>query len=167
MNYLIPNKSEIASKLRKPVEEVKIGFYSSILDLCHAGHIAALREAKENCDFLICAIVNDPTIDRPYTKNKPVQSLFERYIAAASNSYVDCVIPLSGEQDLKDALLLLLPDIRFVGLEYKGSEYTGSDIDGIEVHYLQRRHSFSTSDLRKRVLDAGGIKEATGCPKLV
>lgn len=156
---LLPCKKDIAKHLGLDVDEVKIGIWTSILDLCHAGHIAAMREARSQVDYLIVGIVDDPTKDRSW-KNKPVQSLFERYIAAASCVYADCVIPLSGEQDLMDCLLLLKPDKRFVGQEYRNTKFTGSDIAGIEIVYLEREHSFSSSDLRQRVLDAGEVKKS-------
>lgn len=156
---LLPCKKDIAELLGKKPEEIKVGYASSIADMFHAGHVAYLREAKNHCDYLIVGIVDDPTKDRSW-KNKPVQSLLERYIQVASCSYTDCVIPLSGEQDLRDSLLLLQPDIRFVGEEYKGTEFTGSNIEGIEIKYLPRQHSFSSSDLRRRVLDAQEPKKS-------
>ena len=155
---LLPSKKEIAELLGKKPEDVVVGIWTSILDVCHPGHLIAMKEAKSQVDFLIVGIVNDPTIDRKW-KNKPIQSLLERYISAASCRYVDCVIPLSDEKDLRDCLLLLQPDKRFVGIEYKDTSFTGSDIEGIEIVYLQRKHSFSSSDLRQRVLDAGELKK--------
>lgn len=155
---LLPSKRDLAKVLKKDPKDIKIGIWTSILDVCHAGHLVAMKEAKEQVDFLIVGIIADPTLDRPRTKNKPVQSLLERYISAASCKYVDCVIPLSGEQDLVDCLLLLKPDVRFVGIEYKDKTFTGCDLPDIEIYYLDRRHSFSSSDLRQRILDAGAIK---------
>lgn len=150
---LLPSRNDIARILHKNPEDVVIGYASSIADLFHAGHVAYLREAKNHCDYLIVGIVDDPTIDRKW-KNKPIQSLFERYIQVASCVYADCVIPLSHEQDLKDSLLLLQPDVRFVGEEYKSMSFTGDDIEGIKIIYLPRKHSFSSTDLRRRVFDA-------------
>lgn len=155
---LLPCKKDIAELLGKKPEEVRVGYASSIADLFHAGHVAYLREAKNHCDYLICGIVADPTIDRSW-KNKPIQSLFERYIQVAACAYVDCVIPLQGEQDLRDSLLLLRPDVRFVGEEYKGKEFTGSDLPGIDIVYLPREHSFSSTDLRTRVYKAEYSKD--------
>lgn len=150
---LLPSKKDIARSLGKSVDSIKVGYASTIGDLFHAGHIAYLREAKNYCDYLIVGIVDDPTIDRDW-KNKPVQSMLERYIQIASCTYADCVIPLSHEQDLRDSLLLLQPDVRFVGEEYKGQVFTGSDIEGIKIIYLPRKHSFSSTDVRKRVYTA-------------
>ena len=149
---LLPSKKDISEKLNIPMDQVRIGFYSTVGDLLHAGHLAAMREARNHCDYLIVGLIADPTTDRPKTKNAPIQSLLERYIELASCKYVDCVIPLSGERDLLDALLLLLPDVRFAGKEYENVPHTGSGIKDIKMVYLDRKHSFSSSELRQRVL---------------
>ena len=146
------NKNEIAKKLNKPVEEVKIGVTCSCFDLLHAGHVVMLQEAKSICDYLICCLQVDPTLDRPDTKNKPIQSVFERYLQLSSCKYVDEIIPYATEKELEDILLTLNPDIRIIGEEYKGKDFTGKNLSSI--YYNKRRHSFSTSDLRKRVCNS-------------
>ena len=134
----------------------RIGFTCSTFDLLHAGHIAMLREAKEHCDYLICGLQTDPTIDRPTTKNTPVQSLVERYAQLSGVKYVDEIIPYSTEQDLEDILSSMHIDVRIVGIEYMGREFTGKDIcnqRNIEIYYNERVHRFSSSDSVKRILD--------------
>ena len=134
----------------------QIGFTCSTFDLLHAGHIAMLREAKEHCDYLIVGIQTDPTIDRP-EKNKPIQSVFERYVQLKGCSYIDEIIPYATEQDLKDILLTYTLNRRFIGEEYRDKEFTGKQIcvdKGIELYYNKRQHSFSTSNLRKRISEA-------------
>jgi glycerol-3-phosphate cytidylyltransferase len=133
-------------------EGKKIGFTASTFDLLHAGHVAMLAEAKSNCDYLIVGVLTDPTISRPF-KNKPVQSVFERYLQAQSIEYIDVVIPFESEKDLEDMILTIMPDIRFVGEEYKDQEHTGKHIEGVEIFYNNRKHSFSSSELRERVVN--------------
>lgn len=128
---------------------LKIGFTCSTFDLLHTGHVVMLREAKENCDFLVVGLLSDPTIDRPDTKNKPIQSMFERWVQLQAVKYVDLIIPFSTEKDIVDMLLIITPDIRFVGEEYKGKDFTGCDLP-IEIYFNERKHSFSSSELRKR-----------------
>ena len=101
------------------------------------------------CDYLIVGLLTDPTLDRPDTKNKPIQSIFERYVQVASCQYVDEVIPFESEKDLEDMILTINPDIRICGEEYKNVEHTGKGL--CNIHYNKRRHSFSTSELRERV----------------
>lgn len=134
---------------------MKIGFTCSAFDLLHAGHVAMLREAKDHCDYLICGLQVDPTLDRP-TKNKPVQTVVERYAQLAAVRYVDEVIPYVTEADLEDILAMYPINVRILGEEYRDKDFTGRDIckkRGIELYFNRREHRFSTSDLRKRVCD--------------
>ena len=133
-----------------------VGFTASTFDLLHAGHVSMLREAKEQCDYLICGLQVDPSLDRP-EKNKPVQSLVERYTQLAGVKYVDEIIPYQSEDDLIDILNMVNIDIRIIGAEYKDTPFTGRSTcakRGIEIYFNKRDHRFSTSDLRKRVADA-------------
>lgn len=141
-----------------PAEHVRTGFVCSCFDLFHAGHIMMLREAKRQCDYLIVGLQTDPTIDRPH-KNKPVQSVFERFVQLDSCKYVDEVVVYATEKDLRDILLSYPIDVRILGEEYKGQEFTGHDIP-MEFYFNSRKHSFSTSELRKRTVDAEKEKEA-------
>ena len=116
-----------------------------------------LSEAKNHCDYLIAGLQTDPTIDRPDTKNKPIQSVVERQIQLAACRYVDEVVVYQTEQDLIDLLLILPVDVRILGVEYESKDFTGKkecwDRD-IELVYNGRDHSFSSSSLRKRVAEA-------------
>ena len=111
-----------------------------------------LQEAKEHCDYLICGLLTDPTVDRPETKNKPIQTPFERYVQLAGCRFVDEIIPFSTEQEIVDMILTIQPHIRFVGEEYKGTDHTGVGL--CPIHYNKRKHSFSSTDLRKRVIES-------------
>jgi glycerol-3-phosphate cytidylyltransferase len=135
---------------------MRVGITFSAFDLLHAGHIGMLREAAENCDYLIVGLQTDPTIDRPDTKNKPVQTLVERYAQLNALKFIDEIVPYQTEQDLLDILELFQIDVRFLGEEYKEGEFSGKDIcrkRGIQLHFNKRDHRFSTSDLRKRVAE--------------
>ena len=143
-------------------EGLKIGITFSTFDLLHAGHIAMLAEAKNHCDYLIAALQTDPTIDRPDSKNPPVQTIVERQIQLSTNRNVDEVVVYQTEKDLEDLLLILPVDVRILGVEYKDKDFTGRDIcqkRGIEIVYNGRDHSFSSSSLRKRVAEAEGKKK--------
>ena len=134
----------------------EIGFTCSAFDLLHAGHIVMLKEARSQCDHLIVGLQNDPTFDRPQ-KNRPVQSLVERYIQLQAVRYVDEIVVYNTEKDLEDLLLMLPLTKRFVGEEYRNQNLTGRDIckqRDIALVYNQRQHSFSTTELRQRVARA-------------
>ena len=130
---------------------MKIGFTCSTFDLFHAGHIMMLKEARRQCEHLIVGLQSDPTIDRPDTKNKPVQSMFERFVQLDACKYVDEVIPYSTEKELLDILLSYPISVRIIGEEYEDKEFTGKQLP-IEIYYNKRRHSFSTTELRQRVI---------------
>jgi glycerol-3-phosphate cytidylyltransferase len=140
---------------------LKIGITFSQFDLFHAGHIAMLAEARNHCDYLIAALQTDSTIDRPDTKNKPVQSIVERQIQLSTNRNVDEVVVYQTEQDVIDLLLILPVDVRILGVEYEHQYFTGKDeciSRGIQLVYNSRNHSFSSSSLRKRVAAAEQFK---------
>ena len=153
----------IFNKVKKLKEDgLKIGITFSTFDLLHAGHIAMLAEAKNHCDYLIAALQTDPTLDRPDTKNKPVQSIVERQITLSDCRFVDEIVVYQTEKDLEDILLTLPIDVRILGVEYADKEFTGKDIcnkRGIEIVYNGRDHSFSSSSLRKRVAEAEKAKK--------
>ena len=132
---------------------MRIGFTCSTFDLLHAGHIQMLRDAKEQCEYLICGLQVDPSIDRP-EKNSPVQTIVERFTQLNAVKYVDEIIPYQTEKDLEDILNMLHIDIRILGEEYKNKTFTGRAIcakRGIELFFNKREHRFSSSDLRNRV----------------
>jgi glycerol-3-phosphate cytidylyltransferase len=155
----------IFNHIRKLKDDGKtIGITFSTFDMLHAGHIAMLAEAKNHCDYLIAGLQTDPTIDRPDTKNKPVQSIVERQIQLAACRYVDEVVVYQTEQDLVDLLLILPLDIRVLGVEYQDKEYTGKHEGmrrGIQPIFNGRDHSFSSSGLRSRVVEAESQKLLT------
>jgi glycerol-3-phosphate cytidylyltransferase len=132
------------------------GFTCSSFDLLHAGHTLMLEEAKAQCDYLIVGLQTDPTLDRP-TKNKPVQTVVERYLQLRACKYVDEIIPYATEQDLEDILAGMHIDVRILGVEYRDKDFTGRDIckkRDIDIVFNERDHRFSSSDLRKRVTEA-------------
>ena len=131
-------------------ENKKVGFTCSCFDLFHAGHIMMLKEAKSNCDYLIVGLQTDPTIDRP-EKNKPIQSVFERFVQLDACKYVDEVIVYATETELLDILRSYPIDVRIVGDEYADKQFTGKDLN-MEIYYNRREHSFSTTELRGRVI---------------
>ncbi len=140
---------------------MKIGFTCSTFDLFHAGHIIMLKEAKSVCDYLIVGLQTDPTIDRPDTKNKPVQSMFERFVQLQACKYVNEIIPYSTEKELTDILLSYPINVRILGDEYEHRAFTGREeciSRGIEFYFNKREHSFSTSELRQRVVEAEADK---------
>ena len=143
---------------------MKIGFNCSSFDLFHAGHVTMLKIEKELCDYLIVALQVDPTIDRPGVKNKPCQSVYERYVQLQACKYVDEILVYSTEYDLLQMLMTQTIHIRFLSEEYVNRDFTGKQycIDNdIELHYHKRQHNYSSSELRARVAKLENMKDET------
>jgi glycerol-3-phosphate cytidylyltransferase len=136
---------------------MKVGFTCSAFDLLHAGHVQMLREAKDHCDYLICGLQVDPSVDRA-EKNQPIQTVVERYSQLKAVRYVDEIIPYSSEADLNDILAMYHIDVRILGDEYREKDFTGKEIckrRDIALYFNKRDHRFSSSELRNRVASAG------------
>ena len=129
-----------------------IGITFGSFDLCHYGHVLMFEECKQYCDYLIVGVQSDPSIDRP-DKNSPIQSHEERLGLVSSIRFVDEVKPYSTESDLIDVLKEVNPDVRILGADHKGKEFTGHDLP-IKCIFNSRDHGYSTSELRKRVVDS-------------
>ena len=130
---------------------MKIGFTCGAFDLLHAGHVVMFKETKKHCDYLIVGLQTNPNLDRP-NKNIPVQSMYERYIQLDAIKYINEIIPYDTEQSLEDLLQSTSIDIRFIGEDYKDRSFTG-DYLSIPLHYTSRKHSFSTSGLRIKIME--------------
>jgi glycerol-3-phosphate cytidylyltransferase len=129
------------------------GFTCGAFDLLHAGHILMLREARQQCDYLIVGLHTDPSIERPH-KNKPIQSLKERLIQLDGCKYVDQIVSYETEHEMHELLKILHINIRIVGQEYRNIELSGRDLChqlGIKIHYNDRSHTYSSSELRERI----------------
>ena len=132
------------------IQNKKIGFTCSCFDLLHAGHIIMLEDAKEQCDYLIVGLQSDPTIDRPETKNKPIQTLKERKIQLNAIKYIDEIIIYKSEKELYELLQKIKPNVRILGSDYINKSFTGDDLN-IKIYYHERSHNYSSSSLRKRI----------------
>ena len=135
-----------------------IGFTSVVGDFLHAGHCLMLDECKKYCDYLIVGLIADPTIDRPLTKNKPIESLLERFLQLRTHRAVDEIFPLMGEKDLELILKCLPIDVRFVGADYINRDFTGKQLCkdlNIDIIYNTRKHDLSSADIRNRIKEEG------------
>lgn len=143
---------------------MKVGFNCSSFDLFHAGHVTMLKMEKQLCDYLIVALQVDPTIDRPGIKNKPTQSVYERYVQVQGCKYVDEILVYETEADLLNMIKTQSIDIRFLSEEYKDRDFTGKQYcidNGIKLHFHKREHQYSSTELRNRVYELEKVKRET------
>ena len=142
---------------------MKIGFNCSSCDLFHAGHVTMMKMEKQLCDYLVVALQVDPTIDRPGVKNKPTQSVYERYVQLQGCRYVDEILVYETEADLLNLIQTQIINIRFLSEEYKDRDFTGKQYcidNGIELYFHMRRHQYSSTELRNRVYELEKAKRA-------
>jgi glycerol-3-phosphate cytidylyltransferase len=154
------NLNNVIKKITMKLTKTITGITFSAFDLLHAGHVRMLEEAKQHCDYLIVGLQTDPTIDRP-EKNKPTQSVVERYIQLKGCKFVDEIIPYTTEQDLQDILQALPIDVRILGEEYRNKNFTGREYCEkmeIKLVFNKRNHRFSSSGLRKEVYERECLK---------
>ena len=132
---------------------MKTGITFGAFDLCHAGHNLMFGESKQNCEYLIVGLQADPSIERQ-EKNKPVQSMFERYVQLNSCRYIDEIVPYVYETEIEEILRSVKPNVRFIGADYHGRDFTAKQYcldNNIELYFNNREHGFSTSELRRRI----------------
>lgn len=149
---------------------MKIGFNCSSFDLFHAGHVTMLRREKELCDYLKVGLQVDPSVDRPGIKNKPAQSVYERYVQLQGCRYVDEIIVYETEADLLNLIMTQTMHIRFLSEEYLDRDFTGKQYcieQGIELYYHPRQHTYSSSELRNRVFKLERQRSRTPEPPAV
>ena len=135
---------------------MKVGFTCGAFDLLHPGHLIMLRQCKEQCDWLIVGLHTDPTIDRP-EKNKPIQTVYERWVQLNACTYIDTVVPYDTENDLCNMMATLDMNIRFVGADHRNDYITGQQIcesRKIKIIFNDRYHDYSSSELRERINDS-------------
>ncbi len=140
---------------------MKTGFTCGAFDLCHAGHILMLEEAKSICDYLIVGLHTDPSIDRPDTKKRPIQTIEERLILLNAIKYIDEIVTYDTEEDLYNLLKRGITEglngrkigVRIMGADWRGKHFTGNDLP-IEIYFNSRNHNYSTTELRRRVYEA-------------
>lgn len=129
---------------------MKVGVYPMVADVLHAGHLLAMEEAKKHCDYLIIALHCCPNY------KSPVQSIYERFMQLRAIKWVDEVIPYEDINDAATLLQSLDYDVYFLGEDYKGRDWENSDLIksmNKEIFFLQRKHSFSSTNLKIRIVD--------------
>ena len=141
--------------------ESKTGFIASTFDIMHPGYVLMLKECKDNCNYLVAALHNDPKWERP-DKNSPIMSLHERFLVLKSIRYVDEIAPYNSEDDLLNLLKFYKPDVRFLGSDYNKpgakNKLTGRLLC-TNIHYISRFHSYSSSGIRTKIYEAEKYKE--------
>jgi len=89
---------------RVPNEGDRIIYIDGAFDLFHAGHVNALRQARELGDFLIVGVHSDQDVNLSRGTNFPIMNLHERVLCVLSCKWVDEVI-IGAPVELKEEFL--------------------------------------------------------------
>lgn len=136
--------------------ENKIGFVASSFDILHPGYVMMLQECKDNCDYLVVGLHENPSWGRD-NKNSPIMSLHERFLVLKSIRYVDEIAPYNNENELVNLLKFYSPDVRFLGSDYKTEEMKRKITGRLyceNIYFINRFHNYSSSSLRKEIYEA-------------
>jgi glycerol-3-phosphate cytidylyltransferase len=140
--------------------ETLTGFIASSFDILHPGYVLMMKEARDNCNYLVVGLHENPVWERQ-DKNSPIMSLHERFLVLKSIRYIDEIAPYKNESELLNLLKFYKPDIRFLGSDYK--EASPLKITGYKlcknIHYIDRFHDYSSSVIRKKIYEAEKYKE--------
>ena len=140
--------------------ETLTGFIASSFDILHPGYVLMMKEARDNCNYLVVGLHENPVWERK-NKNSPIMSLHERFLVLKSIRYIDEIAPYKNESELLNLLKFYKPDIRFLGSDYK--EASPLKITGYKlcknIHYIDRFHDYSSSVIRKKIYEAEKYKE--------
>lgn len=131
----------------------KTGMLCSSFDLLHPGHIRVIQLAQQQCEKLILALNCHPE-EESFGKNKPVQTIYERWSQLNALKGNIVIIPYENDKDLILLLKTVDYDVRFLGKDYKGKSHVGKDyerMNNIPTVYFDRSHGLSTSELRNRI----------------
>ena len=143
--------------------EAKTGFIASTFDIMHPGYVLMLKECKDNCNYLVVGLHENPVWERE-EKNSPIMSLHERFLVLKSIRYIDEIAPYSNESELTNLLNFYNPDIRFLGSDYNTPEMK-KKITGRfsckEIYYISRFHDYSSSGIRTKIYEAEKYKVDT------
>jgi glycerol-3-phosphate cytidylyltransferase len=136
-------------------EELKVppykrGMLAGAFDIIHPGYIKLFKDSKNVCDYLIIALHEDPSEERP-GKLKPVLSVADRLDTLMAIRFVNQVVPYRTEEELLKLIKKIKPNVIIVGNDYKtDSEVTGSGL-GIPIHYHQRKTPWSSTKLKRDI----------------
>ena len=141
----------------------KTGFIASSFDIMHPGYTMMLKECRDNCDYLVVGLHQNPVWERE-EKNSPIMSLHERFLVLKSIRYIDEIAPYSNENELTNLLSFYNPDIRFLGSDYNTPEMkkkiTGRFLCK-ESYYISRFHDYSSSGIRAKIYEEEKYKVDT------
>lgn len=132
-----------------------IGYACGVFDMLHIGHLNLLRNAKENCDYLIVGVSTDELCEAVKRK-KPVIPFKDRFEIVESIRFVDKAVPQIN-MDKLSACRKYNATVVFAGDDHKNTELWDNyerefDENGIKVIYFPYTKGISSTKLAGRIL---------------
>lgn len=137
-------------------KKYKIGYTTGVFDMFHIGHLNILKQAKEQCEYLIVGVSTDELVQQ--SKNKtPIIPYDERVEILKAIKYVDLVVPQYNKDKIA-AHDIYKFDVMFVGDDWKGSELFNKcenelNKRGSCVVYFPYTKGTSSTILREKILN--------------
>lgn len=136
------------------MKKYRIGYTTGVFDLFHIGHLNILKNAKEQCEYLIVGVSLDELVQE-YKNKKPVIPYEERKKIVEAIKYVDKVVPQVSMDKIK-AWEELHFNVMFHGDDWKGSNMyekiqTEFKIRGIELVFLPHTDGTSSTIISKKI----------------
>lgn len=129
-------------------------------DLFHAGHIELLEYCAHlsNTDEVIVGLNTDEFVEK-FKGSLPIMSYKERETLLWSCRFVNDVIPNTGGEDSKPAILVAQPDIIAIGMDWLEKDYLDQlQIDEVFLNenkialiYIPRTTGVSTTKIKQRI----------------
>lgn len=136
------------------MKRYRVGYTTGVFDLFHIGHLNLLKNAKEQCEYLIVGVSTDELVEL-YKGRAPIIPFDERCRIVEAIKYVDEVRP-QITLDKMDALNNFSFDVLFHGSDWKGSQlYNDVEIKlakkGVAIEYLPYTEGTSSTDIIRRI----------------
>jgi glycerol-3-phosphate cytidylyltransferase len=125
------------------------GIIAGNFDAIHPGYIDMFKQSREHCNYLVVALQDDPTIERP-SKCKPVLSYDDRKKILQSIRYIDEVIYYNTEKELENILKNKEFNVRILGDDYIDKQATGQEYSE-KIVYIKRDHGWSTTKYKNLI----------------
>lgn len=127
--------TEVDQQPHKGFGGPKIGYTTGCFDMFHIGHLNILRQAKEQCDFLIVGVSTDELI-QSYKHKTPIIPFEDRCKIVAACRYVDAVVPQINRDKIA-AFEKYKFDVMFVGSDWKGNALFNEVEQYLKTHHAE------------------------------
>ena len=129
------------------------GIIAGSFDVIHPGYVKMFNDINLHVDKIHVLLHVNPSIERP-EKLKPLLSVEERTKTLLALKGVTNVSVYYTENELKQLIIDINPEIRFLGDDYVNRiDYTGYGLPP-KIVFLERNHGWSTTKFKKLIANS-------------